>query len=333
MRTPTSRFLDLRALAGLQNMRFATRHRIEGAYSGRHRSRQLGGAGEFVDFHEYSAGEDLRRLDWKVLARTGRAYVRVYQDETNLSCTLVVDASGSMLFGGDTGGKGPVQRARAALKTGRESGTMKTTGRETRPAAGGRSKLEYAQFLATALSHIIAQGQDQVGLAVVTNGLKEFVAPGGTPGHVRRLQQTLEELDARPAPTGMPDALHSLFQRVSRRGVLLMMSDFLDDDLEKVFAAVRLFRHRQWEIVVLHIVHPQEERLPEGAAYRFAALEGEGIVDCSPQDIRSLYEDRFEAHCAMVRKHSLALGCDYRRVSTAVSYLETLGGFLITRAG
>ena len=70
------------------------------AYTGRHRSRQQGGAGEFVDFREYTAGEDLRRLDWKVLARTGRGYVRLFQDETNLLCTLVMDASGSMQFNG-----------------------------------------------------------------------------------------------------------------------------------------------------------------------------------------------------------------------------------------
>src|SRR6516225_6014654 len=99
-------------------MRFATRQQIEGTYSGRHPSRRLGGAGEFADFREYTEGEDLRRLDWKVLARTGRAYIRLFQDETNLSCTLVLDASGSMQFG--TGG----------------------------------TKLEYVQFLATALSEV-----------------------------------------------------------------------------------------------------------------------------------------------------------------------------------
>src|SRR5215217_2999690 len=98
-----SRFLDLRALSGLAHMRFATKRQIEGAYSGRHRSKQKGGAAEFVDYREYSAGEDLRRLDWKVLARTGRPYVRLYQDETNLNCTVVLDASSSMLFAGYKG--------------------------------------------------------------------------------------------------------------------------------------------------------------------------------------------------------------------------------------
>src|SRR5262245_33632936 len=95
----SSAFLDLKALASLEHMRFATRHRIEGSYGGRHQSRQQGGAGEFADYREYSPGEDLRRLDWKVLGRSGRSYLRLYQDETNLSCTLAIDASGSMRFG------------------------------------------------------------------------------------------------------------------------------------------------------------------------------------------------------------------------------------------
>ena len=91
----SSRFLELRALSSLEHLRFTTRQRMDGAYSGRHLSRQQGGSGEFVDFREYTSGDDLRRLDWKVLGRTGRRYLRLYQDETNLSCTLVLDASGS----------------------------------------------------------------------------------------------------------------------------------------------------------------------------------------------------------------------------------------------
>src|SRR3954466_8220944 len=124
-----SRYLDMRALAGLSHMRLVTKQQIEGAYSGRHRSRQKGGAGEFADYREYVAGEDLRRLDWKVLARTGRAYTRLFQDETNLLCTLVLDVSESMRFDGG-------------------AGKDKT------------SKLQYAQYLSTALSHVISRQQD-----------------------------------------------------------------------------------------------------------------------------------------------------------------------------
>jgi uncharacterized protein (DUF58 family) len=293
-----SRFLDLRALAALAHMRFVTRRQIEGSYSGRHRSRQQGGAAEFVDYREYSEGEDLRRLDWKVLARTGRAYSRLYQDETNLLCTLAIDASKSMLFG----------------------------------SRDGDSKLEYVQRLATAFSHIITLQQDQVGLAILSDGLADFLSPGSTSTHVRRVQEKLETIDAKPF-SRLADGLRDLFPRMRQRGVLVLMSDFLLDDLEQTFAALQLYRHRHWEVIVLHIVHPDEERLPQGVAYRFEGLENDGRIDCSPAEVRDAYAKRFEQHAAMVRQLSLSIGCDYRRVSTGVSYLQTLGEFLVQRAG
>jgi uncharacterized protein (DUF58 family) len=309
---PSSRFLDLRAMAALEHMRFVTRHRIEGAYSGRHLSRQKGGAGEFVDYREYVEGEDLRRLDWKVLARTGRAYTRLYQDETNLMCLLCIDASGSMEFSG-------------------------TAGRGTSSPAGGNggptgSKLEYAQYLATALSHVITRQQDQVGLGLVADSLQEYVEPGSTRPHAARVQERIEGIRTARV-TRLGEGLRELFERVSRRGVLLVMSDFLVDDLDDAWRSIRLFRHRHWEVVALHLVHPEEERLPAGLAYRFVGLEGEGHTDCTPAEIARQYEERFAQHAAMVRALALATGCDYRRVSTAVPYLQTLSGFLVERSG
>lgn len=298
-----SRFLDLRALSALEHMRFATNHQIEGSYSGRHRSKQQGGAGEFADYREYVAGEDLRRLDWKVLARTGRAYTRLFQDETNLLCTLVLDASESMRFDGGA------------------------------PAGKGRSsKLEYAQYLSTALSQVITRQQDAVGLAVIGRQLGQVITPGSTQGHVLQLQSVIETLRTEPS-SNLAGGFRELFTRLPRRGVLVVMSDFLVDDLEQTFAALRLFRHRRWEVIAIHLVHPQEERLPPGLAYRFEGMEGEGRIDCSPGEIARVYEERFAAHIAAVRSLALGVGCDYRRVSTATPYLQTLGGFLVERAG
>ena len=303
-----SRYLDLRALSALAHMRFVTKHQIEGAYTGRHRSRQQGGAAEFVDYREYAPGEDLRRLDWKVLARTNRPVVRLYQDETNLVCTLCVDASGSMRFNGHRG---------AGVKS---------------AASPPGSKLEYAQYLATGMSHVIAGQQDQVGLAVIGRGLRDVMPPGGTGGHLLRLHAAVEQLQTDPA-TDLAVGLRDLFGRLPRRGVLLVTSDFLVDDLEPVFAALRLFRHRRWEVVCLHLIHPDEERLPDGPAFRFEGLENDGRCDCSPSDLRRAYQDRFEAHCTAVRTSCLAAGCDYRRVSTATPYLQTLSTFLVDRSG
>ncbi len=281
--------------------RFTTRHRIEGSYAGPHRSRQRGGSAEFLDYREYAPGEDLRRIDWKVLARTGRPYLRQYQDETNLLCTLLIDASASMLFSG-----------------------------HDRNRAG--SKLRYVQFLSTAMSHVISAQRDQVGVAVLAGGLVECLPPAANPSHVRRVQDHIAGLKTTPV-TDLATALRQLFDRLTRRGVLILMSDFLVDDLEAVFAGIRLFRHARFEVIVLHIVHPEEERLPEGVAYRFEGMENDGQVDCSPNDVRLQYERAFESHAAQVRALALTTGCDYRRISTAIGYLETLGGFLVERAG
>jgi uncharacterized protein (DUF58 family) len=298
----TSPFLELDKLAALANMRFSTRQRIEGPYSGRHTSRQHGGSGEFADYREYTPGEDLRRLDWRVLARTGRAYVKLYQEETNLSCMMLLDASGSMQFGG--GGS----------------------------AGGAGSKLAYAQYLTTALSHLISEGRDQVGLAVASAALDEYLPPGSTANQMRRLQEIIAEVRTKPE-TQLAPALHELYTRIQQRGVLLLVSDFLVDPLDEVFAALRLFRHRQWEVIALHLIHPDEERLPQGVAYRFEGLEDDGVVNCSPAEIRAAYETRFAEHLSAVRNLALATGCVYRRVSTAVPYTQTLGGFLVERTG
>jgi len=305
-----SPFLNLRALSTLRHLRFSTRRRVEGAYGGRHRSTLLGGAGEFSDYREYVDGEDLRRLDWKVLARSGRAYVRLFVDETNLLCTLALDASSSMLF------KGTGKSKKGAAK-----GTaQKATG----------SKLEYAQYLATAMSHIIHAQQDAVGLAILSQSLQDHLPPASTRTHVTSVQEKIATVQPTPI-SDLASGLEQLFARHHRRGILLVMSDFLVDDLEKTFATLRLFTHRQWEVVLIHLIHPEEEKLPQGAAYRFEGLENEGKIDCSPMEIAAAYEKRFEAHCAQVRTLALAVGCDYRRISTATPYLQTLSSFLVER--
>ena len=189
------------------------------------------------------------------------------------------------------------------------------------------SKLQYAQYLSTALAHVISRGQDQVGLALLDRQLRSMLPPGATLTHLNQLYASIEAIVPRPTTTMAP-GLRELFERCRRRGVLLLISDFLMDDLEEVFGVLRLFRHRGWEVIILHLVHPEEERLPEAAAFRFEGMEAEGRVDCSPAEIRAIYRDRFAAHLAMVRQLALAGACDYRRVSTAIPYLQTLGGFL-----
>lgn len=307
----TSRYLDAGAMSGLEAMRFATKRRIEGTFAGRHVARRQGGAGQYIDSREYSPGDDLRRLDWPAMGRTGRAYIRLYQDETNLCCLLTIDASGSMHFGGKS-------------KLG-EAG----------------SKLEWTKYFATALSHLIALGRDQVGMAIAgersispfSNRDREvFVSPGASPRHLRRVHSQIATLVA-SGKTQLGESLDDSFLRMRRRGVMMVISDFLVDPLDDVLRGLRKFRGRGWETIAVHVVHPDEETLPKGIAFRFSGMEGELPVNCRPAEVRKAYQERFDQHCSKVRDGLLGAGCDYRRFSTATPYLDAVRQFLVPRRG
>ena len=298
----SSPYLDAHALAGLESMRFTTKRRIEGSFSGRHVARRQGGAGQYIDSREYAPGDDLRRLDWPAMGRTGRAYIRLYQDETNLSCLLTIDTSGSMHYGG--------------------ANRFDEKG----------SKLEWCKYFATALSHLIVLGRDQVGLAVANTNQPEFLPPSAAPRQLRVMHDKIARLAANGF-TEIGDSLSDTMLRIRRRGVLLVVSDFLVNPLSDVLSSVRKFRGRGWEVVAVHVVHPDEENLPKGIAFRFAGMEGEGNVDCRPAEIRKSYEQKFAKHCKLVREGLLGAGCDYRRFSTGDSYIDAVRAFLVPRRG
>jgi uncharacterized protein (DUF58 family) len=297
-----SKFLDMGVLSRLAHLRFGTKHIVEGSYAGRHRSRHRGGAAEFLEHRQYCPGDDLRRLDWKVLGRTGRSYVRVYEDETSLTATMVLDISRSMLFGG-----------RSARDT-------------------GGSKLDYARCICAALAQIIIRERDRFGLALASSQLDSYLPAGSTSAQLDAVLSAIEEVE--PVPdTALSVPLRELFARLSQRGVLIVVSDFLDDDMERLFAAVKLFRHRHFGVLLLHVLHPQEEKLPMGPAYRFEGLEGEGVRICSPQEVAHLYERRFRSFLTGLRARSIAAGCDYHLLPTTVPYVQHLKKLLVERHG
>jgi uncharacterized protein (DUF58 family) len=296
-----SRFFEPQKLCGLEKMRFTTPRRVEGAYSGRHVAKRMGGAGEFVDYREYTPGDDLRRVDWRVMGRMGRAYLKLFQDETDMSCTLALDVSGSMLQGA-----------------------------EPRATAGG-SKLEWMQFFATALSHLIVLSRDAVGLATINDSLVDYLQPSSSYQHRMLVHEHIEQMQ--PVGTSrLSLGLDELILRVKRRGVLLLISDFLVDSLEPLVGSLRKFRSRGWEVIALHIVHPDEQRLPDGMAFRFYGLEADGLVDCQLSEVRRAYQERFAVHLEMTRAALLGAGCDYNRAMTSTSYLDVLRTFLVLRS-
>lgn len=329
-------YLQLRELVALEHMRFTTANRVDGRYNGRHRSRSMGGSGEFADYRAYTPGDDLRRLDWRVLGRTGRAYIKRFQEDTNLSCLSVIDCSGSMTFDGH---EAPLPSARWFQRGVRA--VQRQTGVRPRDADNRSDKLTYAKFFTTALTHLITRGGDQASLALVGEGLHAYHEPGSAESHARRLYEAIETIE----PSNRSDlaaGLDEVITNVRHRGVLLLISDFLlppgsdsqtSGPLADLAAVLRRFRHQGWEIVMLHLIHPAEESLPEGVSYRFEGMEGESSVDCHVAEIRDLYRVRWREHLDRTQDISRSVGADYRRVSTATPYLDTLSDFLVQRSG
>ena len=295
-----SRFFEPSKLAGLEKLRFSTVRSVEGLYSGRHITKRKGGSGEFVDYREYTPGDDLRRVDWKAMGRMDRAYLKMYQSETDLSCTMLVDASGSMYLGA----------------------------KSYRDAQG--SKLEWVQYFSTALAHLVLLGRDAVGFKSACAIKNTYLPPSTATLHRSLLLKEIELLKA-SGTTNFERSLEELFLQVKRRGVLILLSDFLLESFDDVLANLRKFRARGWEVIAMHIVHPYEEFLPEGNAFRFIGLESEGFLNCQIQEVRKEYETKFANHLAATRAGLLGVGCDYHFVSTSESYLDVLQTFLVSR--
>ena len=274
----THRYLDLARMEALRHVRLRPRGVAEGGLAGPHRSRHRGSGVEFADYREYSEGDDIRLVDWKVFARTDRYYVRLYAAERNLLTYLVVDKSGSMGFRG--------------------------AARET------ESKLTHAARLAAALAYLVAREGDEVGLSLVDARLHEHVPVSGSWRHLGRLLDALGNANAE-GRTDLGHCLEEVFRRVRRRGVLIVLSDFLDT-APRFWQSLDLFRRSHFDVMLFHVAQPEELELPEVAAARFVGTEGEaGQFVVEPDQIRMLYRERIRAHLGSVEANARARGCDW----------------------
>jgi|SRR4051812_31411796 uncharacterized protein (DUF58 family) len=292
------RFLDLASMEALRQVRLSPRGAAEGTFAGPHKSPYRGTAVEFADYREYTPGDDIRMVDWKVFARTDRHYVRLYDAERNLLTYLVVDKSGSMQFSG------------AALST--------------------QPKLEYASRLAAALGYLVIREGDEVGLSLADVSLHEHLPPGASFTHLQRILSSLEKAEAQ-GRTDLGACLDQIFARTRRRGVLIVLSDFLDAG-EKFWKSIDLFRRSRFDVIMFHVVHPEELELPAVASARFVDTEGEpGHFNTEPDTIRALYRERFQKFLGEVKAGCVARGCDWFLARTSDNPYDLLRNCFLAR--
>lgn len=283
MTTLAHPYLDLAGMEALRHVRLRPRGEAEGTFAGPHKSHFRGTAVEFADYREYAPGDDIRLVDWKVFARTDRHYVRLYDAERNLLTYLVVDKSGSMGY----------------------SGTTQTT----------RTKLEHASRLAAALGYLVVREGDEVGLSLADTALHGHLPPSASWAHLNRLLDTLGRARA-DGQTDLGSCLEQVFSRIKRRGVLVIFSDFLDVSTD-FWKRIDLFRRSRFDVILFHVVHPEELNLPALAAARFLETEGgRGHFNAQPDIVRSLYRRRFEIFLREIKAGCQARGCDWFLANT-----------------
>jgi len=271
-------------MEALRYVRLRPRGDAEGTFAGPHKSHFRGTAVEFADYREYVPGDDIRLVDWKVFARTDRHYVRLYDAERNLLTYLVVDKSGSMDF----------------------AGVVQETA----------SKLEHASRLAAALGYLVVREGDEVGLSLADTVLHTHLPPSASWAQLNRILDSLDHARAE-GQTDIGGCLEQVYARTKRRGVLVVFSDFLQFS-EQFWKSIDLFRRSRFDVILFHVVHPEELDLPAVAAARFVETEGgRGQFNVEPDTVRALYRERFDGFLREIKAGCQARGCDWFLAKTS----------------
>ncbi|MGE0460356.1 MAG: DUF58 domain-containing protein [Vicinamibacterales bacterium] len=288
-----ARYLDPAIVARLGTIDLKARTIVEGFLTGLHRSPFKGFSVEFAEYRQYLPGDDLATLDWKIYARSDRHVVKKFEEETNLECHILLDVSRSMGYG-----------------------------------SHGITKLQYGSYLAGALAYLMNRQRDAVGLLTFDDRIRDLLPCSARPGHLKAVLLALERATL-GAKTDVARPLGDLVQAIRKRGLVVLISDLLDEP-ERVIDGLKHFRYRGTDVIVFQVLDPDELEFPFDRAARFRDLETDDEVVAVPGAVREAYKARINALIANYRTVLGQNGIDYCLLETSqplevglLSYLQT----------
>jgi uncharacterized protein (DUF58 family) len=291
------RFLDPKVLSKISRLDIVARLVVEGFVTGLHKSPYHGFSVEFAEHREYVAGDDIKHIDWKVFGRSDRYYIKQYEEETNLSATILLDISESMKYKSDD---------------------------------APMSKLDYGSTIAASLAFLILQQRDTVGLVTFDDQIREWLPPSAHPSHRNLILNALNSQKPEKK-TGLGKIFHEVADRVKRKGLVIIISDFLDD-AAKIIGGLRHLKYRRHEIIVFHLMDPCERNFPFESMTTFKGLEDLGSLITNPKALRRSYLEEIENHIWELKRGCRQDRIDYVELLTSQPLDIVLTQYLATRA-
>ena len=294
------RFLQPSVLASISNMELRAKTVVEGFLNGLHKSPTRGFSVDFTDYRHYNSGDDIRRIDWKLYARSDKYYVKQFEDETNVRCHILLDCSASMGY------------QSAAL-----------------------SKLEYARTLASALAYFMMNQKDAVGLITFDEKIREHLPSRYRRGHLMRILRTLARVQPGNRTNFMKPVI-DLAISLNRKSLIILISDLLDDQPtdaeESVVKAIRKLRFKGNDVIVFHVMDNAELNFPFEQIAEFEDLESLETITTVPSAIRESYLQELNNFCSLCRKQCWNGGIDYHLLNTSEPMDSALSSYLMRRA-
>jgi uncharacterized protein (DUF58 family) len=288
------RYLDPLTLAKVRGLELQARLLVEGYLSGMHKSPYHGFSVEFAQHREYVPGDDIKHIDWKVYGRTGRYFLKQYEEETNFVCWLFIDVSESMRY-----------------------------------TSGEVTKFDYACMTAAALAYLILHQQDSVGLVTFDDQVRQFLRPSSQPSHLKEIVRALNQGTSKEK-TRLAPIFHDAAERIARRGLIFILSD-LFDEVPDLLAGLSHLRYNRHEVVVFHVLDAAELEFPFQQATLFRGLEEYPELLTDPRSLRRGYLSELQAFISELQNGCRQQNIDYVQLRTDASPGVALSSYLAHR--
>jgi len=290
------KYLDPSFISKLNSLELRARLVVEGFMVGLHKSPYHGFSVEFTEHRPYMQGDGLKDVDWKVFGKTEKYFIKQYEEETNLKSYILLDTSSSMNYASD----------------------------------GNITKLEYGSILVAGLSYLMIKQQDAVGLSLYSEKINTYLPPKSTRAYLLKIFKNLSEAKA-SSKTNTASSLNSIAEKIKRRGLVVIVSDFFDD-IDSVLKALKHFRYQKNEVIVFQILDPFERSFAFGRDAIFKDLETAEEITTQPYQIQKAYKESMSEFISRIKTECLNSNIEYNLIDTSDPFDKALLSYIQKRS-